>query len=47
MIPGLEDGPSKVLLRVIESCNGKAPGDWKGYRTMTEKWLFVITIKND
>ena len=37
MIPGMEDGPSKVLINVIDTYNGVAPNDWNGYRTMHEK----------
>ena len=32
------DGPSNTLLEVIKENNGKAPGDWKGFRILTDKW---------
>jgi hypothetical protein len=31
------DGPSKTLKRIIESENGTAPHNWKGFRELTEK----------
>jgi hypothetical protein len=37
MIHGHEDGPSKTLIDVIKENHGKAPGDWKGYRVLTDK----------
>jgi len=32
MAPDHADGPSETLIKFIESYNGKAPIDWKGYR---------------
>jgi hypothetical protein len=33
----IKDGPSQSLLCVIESYNGQAPPNWKGYRELKEK----------
>jgi len=32
MAPDHKDGPSQALIDFIQSHNGKAPEDWKGYR---------------
>ncbi len=37
MLDGYKDGPSNTLLEVIAEHNGKPPGDWKGYRVLTDK----------
>jgi hypothetical protein len=34
---GESDGPTNTLLEVIESNDGVAPSDWRGYRELTEK----------
>ncbi len=34
MAPDQIDGPSQTIIDVIESCDGKAPEDWKGYRAV-------------
>lgn len=36
MCPGIVDGPSQTLLKVIGDAK-KAPDDWKGYRALTQK----------
>lgn len=37
MLPNIKDGPSNTLLEVIKEFGGKAPGNWAGYRELTEK----------
>jgi hypothetical protein len=37
MRPDRDDGPSKTLIKVIESNKGEAPINWKGYRELTSK----------
>ena len=33
MIDGIQDGPSKALLKfMVEECGGKVPAEWPGYR---------------
>ena len=32
-----EDGPSKILMRVVANAKFKSPADWKGYRALTSK----------
>ena len=48
MAPDNNDGPSETLISFIESNDGKAPEDWKGYREaifwMTLNFLIIFTL---
>lgn len=40
-----EDGPTNTIMGVMQEYKFQAPGDWNGYRVLTEKWDRIIIIE--